>query len=61
MFGAVDRPSKRALAEGQPRAAKMPAADFLRRVLAALPYQGHAVLADNGTRCPTVRNSESWR
>ena len=41
--------SKVAFAELQPRATKMLAAEFLRRVLAALPYQVHTVLTDNGT------------
>lgn len=47
---AIDRTSKLAFAEWQPRATKMGTADFLRRVLAAIPYKGHKVLTDNGTQ-----------
>jgi transposase InsO family protein len=50
LFLAMDRTRKRAFAEVQPRAPKMLAADFLRRVLAAIPYKGHKVLTDNGTQ-----------
>jgi transposase InsO family protein len=50
IFVAIDRTSKGAFAELQPRATKMLAADFLRRVLAALPYKVHKVLTDNGTQ-----------
>jgi transposase InsO family protein len=47
---AIDRPSKVAFAEVQPRATKIVAADFLRRVLAARPYKVHKVLTDHGTQ-----------
>ena len=47
---AVDRTSKVAFAEPQPEATKAVAADFLRRVLAALPYKVHTILTDNGTQ-----------
>ncbi|GAB2951370.1 hypothetical protein GCM10027048_15430 [Hymenobacter coalescens] len=50
LFVAIDRTSKVAFAELQPRATKMLAAEFLRRVLAALPYKVHTVLTDNGTQ-----------
>jgi transposase InsO family protein len=50
LFVAMDRTSKVAFAELQPRATKMLAAHFLRRVLAALPYKVHKVLTDNGTQ-----------
>jgi len=50
LFVAIDRTSKLAFAEVQPRATKRLAADFLRRVLAAIPYKGHKVLTDNGTQ-----------
>src|SRR4028119_1558217 len=46
---ALDRPSKVAFAERQPRATKRLAADLLRRVLAARPSKGHKVRTDNGT------------
>ncbi len=47
---AVDRTSKAAFAELQPNATKVIAADFLRRVLAAIPYKVHTILTDNGTQ-----------
>lgn len=50
LFVALDRTSKLAFAELQPRATKMLAADFLRRVLAAIPYQVPKVLTDNSTQ-----------
>lgn len=51
LFVAIDRTSKVAFAELHPRATKLLAADFRRRVLAALPYQVHKVLTwGNGTQ-----------
>lgn len=46
---AIDRTSKFAFAELHPKAARRVAADFLRRVIAAVPYRIHAVLTENGT------------
>jgi hypothetical protein len=48
LFVAIDRTSKVAFAELHPRAKRVVAADFLRRVLQALPYQAHTVLPDKG-------------
>ncbi len=50
LFVAIDRTSKFAFAELQPRATRMVAAEFLRRVLAKLPYAAHTVLTDNGVQ-----------
>jgi transposase InsO family protein len=50
LFVAIDRTSKVAFAELQPRATRMVAADFLRRVLEKLPYKAHTVLTDNGVQ-----------
>jgi len=50
LFVAIDRTSKVAFAELHARATKVIAADFLRRVLAVLPYKVHKVLTDNGTQ-----------
>ena len=62
LFVAIDRTSKVAFAELQPRATKMLAADFLRRVLAALPYQVHTVLTDNGTQFGNMPHQVwAWR
>ena len=51
LFVAMDRPSKGAFAEGHPRAKRVVAAEFLRRVLDNLPYKGHPVLTDHGLQC----------
>jgi transposase InsO family protein len=50
LFVAVDRTSKAAFAELQPKATKAISAEFLRRVLAAMPYKVHTILTDNGTQ-----------
>lgn len=47
LFVAIDHTSKLAFAEVLPHATKMLAADFLRRVLAAIPYKAHKALTDN--------------
>ena len=48
IFVAIDRTSKVAFAERHPRAKRVVAAEFLRRVLDKLPYRVHTVLTDNG-------------
>ena len=48
LFVAIDRTSKGAFAELHPRAKRVVAAEFLRRVLNRLPYKVHTVLTDNG-------------
>ena len=50
LFVAIDRTSKAAFAELHPRAKRVVAAEFLRRVLGKLPYRVHTVLTDNGVR-----------
>ena len=50
LFVAIDRTSKVAFAEFQPRAKRVVAAGFLRRVLDRLPYKVHPVLTDNGVQ-----------
>jgi len=50
LFVAIDRTSKVAFAELHPRATRMIAAGFLRRVLDKLPYKAHKVLTDNGVQ-----------
>ena len=52
LFVAIDRTSKVAFAELQPRATRMVAADFLRRVLEKVPYKVPTVLTDNGVPFP---------
>ena len=49
-WGHRDRPSKVALAGQHPRAQRVVAAKFLRRVLEKLPYRGYTVLTDNGVQ-----------
>ena len=59
LFVAIDRTSKLAFAEWRPLATKMLAADFLRRVQAAIPYK---VLVDNGTQSGnTPHQVYAWR
>ena len=48
LFVAIDRTSQGAFAELHPRAKRVVAAGFLRRVLDRLPYKVHTVLTDNG-------------
>ncbi len=48
LFVAIDRSSKFAYVELHPRADKMVAAQFLRHLIAALPYKIHTLLTDNG-------------
>ena len=49
MLVAVDRTSKFAFAELHERVTRRVAADFLRRLVDAVPYRVHTVLTDNGT------------
>lgn len=48
LFVAIDRTSKFAYVELHQRATKMIAAQFLRHLIAAVPYAIHIVLTDNG-------------
>jgi len=48
LFVAIDRASKFAYAELHKRADKMTAAQFLRHLIAQVPYKLHTVLTDNG-------------
>ena len=50
LFVAIDRTSKVASAELHPRAKRVVAAEFLRRVLDKLPCELHTVLTDNGVQ-----------
>src|SRR3546814_18517625 len=52
LFVAIDRTSKFAYAELHDKAAKMVAAQFLRNLVAAVPYAIHTVLTDNGIQFP---------
>jgi transposase-like protein len=48
LFVAIDRTSKFAYVELHQRATKLIAAEFLRHLIAAVPYAIHIVLTDNG-------------
>ena len=48
LFVAIDRTSKFAYVELHEKAGKMVAAQFLRNLIAAVPYAIHTVLTDNG-------------
>jgi transposase InsO family protein len=49
LFVAIDRTSKFAFVELHETATRRIAGDFLRRLVAAVPYKIHTVLTDNGT------------
>jgi transposase InsO family protein len=57
---AIDRTSKFAFAELHERATRRVAADFLRRLIEAVPYRIHTVLTDNGTHF-TDPTGDGWR
>ena len=50
---AIDRTSKFAFVEMHKKVARQTAGDFLRRLIAAVPYKIHTVLTDNGTHFTT--------
>ena len=56
LFVAIDRTSKFAFAELHEKATRAVAADFLRALIAAVPYKIHTVLTDNGTHFTTSGN-----
>jgi transposase len=59
LFVAIDRTSKFAFARLVESAGKMEAAQFLRGLIAAVPYRIHTVLTDNGVRF-TPRKQDVW-
>jgi hypothetical protein len=56
---AIDRTSKFAFIELHEKVTRRVAADFLRRLIAAVPYKVHTVLTDNGTHF-TDPAGETW-
>ena len=56
---AIDRTSKFAFVELLEKVARRTAGDFLRRLIAAVPYKVHTVLTDNGTHFTTPGNTSS--
>ena len=56
---AIDRTSKFAFIELHEKVTRRVAADFLRRLIAAVPYKVHTVLTDNGTHFTTPGNTSS--
>jgi transposase-like protein len=59
LFVAIDRVSKFAFAELHPRATRRVAAEFLSRLIEAVPYKIHTVLTDNGTQFTTPGSTHS--
>jgi len=59
LFVAIDRTSKFAFAELHAKATRRVAGDFLRHLIAAVPYRVHTVLTDNGTHFTTPGNKAS--
>jgi hypothetical protein len=56
---AIDRTSKFAFVELHEKVTRRTAADFLRRLIEAVPYRVHTVLTDNGTHF-TDPAGETW-
>jgi transposase InsO family protein len=56
---AIDRISKFAFVELHEKVARRTAADFLRHLVAAVPYKVHTVLTDNGTHFTSPGNTAS--
>jgi len=56
---AIDRTSKFAVVEAHEKVTCSTAGDFLRRVVATVPYKVHTVLTDNGTHFTTPGNTSS--
>jgi transposase InsO family protein len=59
LFVAIDRTSKFAFAELHEKATRRVAGDFLRRLVAAVPYKINTVLTDNGTHF-TDPTGDGW-
>jgi transposase InsO family protein len=59
LFVAIDRTSKFAFVELHEKATRETAANFLKALIAALPYKIHTVLTDNGTHFTTPGNVSS--
>src|ERR687894_2063719 len=59
LFVAIDRTSKFALAQLHEKATRRVAGDFLRALIAAVPYKIHTVLTDNGTHF-TDPTGDGW-
>lgn len=59
LFVAIDRTSKVAFAELHEKATRRVAAEFLRALIAAIPYKIHTVLTDNGTHFTSPGNVAS--
>ncbi len=57
MLVAIDRTSKFAFVELHDRVSRSTAAEFLRRLIEAVPYKIHIVLTDNGTHFTTPCNT----
>ena len=60
LFVAIDRTSKFAYAELYEKAGKMVAAQFLRNLIAAVPYSIHTVLTDNGIEHRLTKINHPW-
>ena len=56
---AIDRTSKFAFVELHEKVARRTAGEFLRRLIAEVPYKVHTVLTDNGTHFTTPGNTSS--
>jgi transposase InsO family protein len=59
LFVAIDRTSKLTYVELLPKYGKMEAAQFLRNLIAHIPYKIHTILTDNGIQF-TNRKKDQW-
>jgi IS30 family transposase len=59
LFVAIDRTSKFAVAELRPKQTRDTACQFLRRLIALVPYRIHTILTDNGIQF-TNRLKDRW-
>jgi transposase InsO family protein len=59
LFVAIDRTSKFAFVQLHEKATRRVAGDFLRALIAVVPYKIHTVLTDNGTHFTTPGNISS--
>src|SRR3954454_2085467 len=59
LFVAIDRTSKFAFAQLHEKPTRRVAGDFLRALIAAVPYEIHTVLTDNGTHFTSPGNISS--
>ena len=61
LFVAIDRTSKYVYAELHPNATRLIASNFLTSLVAAVPYDIHTILTDNGIQFAKRKGTEAYR